>query len=127
MHPTLCEIADAEASGLPERDGVSLVSLLQKPELTLDRPLFWHYPHYSNQGGFPGGAVRQGPWKLIERYEDGDCHLFNLEDDPGEKTDLASRFPGRVDQLKQLLHAWYVDVDARFLEKREAEQTPWRP
>ncbi|WP_237226990.1 sulfatase [Rubinisphaera sp. JC750] len=127
MHPTLCEIANAEATGLPERDGVSLVSLLQKPELTLDRPLFWHYPHYSNQGGFPGGAVRQGPWKLIERYEDGDCHLFNLEDDPGEKTDLASRFPGRVDELKQLLHAWYVDVDARFLEKREAEQAPWRP
>ena len=51
-------------AGLPLRprqhvDGVSLVPLLKggtRPE----RPLFWHYPHYSNQGGAPGGAVRAG-------------------------------------------------------------------
>ena len=34
------------------------------------RLLFWHYPHYSNQGDKPGGAVRRGRFKLIEFYED---------------------------------------------------------
>lgn len=35
------------------------------------KALYWHYPHYSNQGGIPSGAIRVGDWKLIERYEDG--------------------------------------------------------
>ncbi len=46
-------------------DGVSLVSLLKGGVLKRDT-LFWHYPHYSNQGGRPGGAVRAGDYKLIE-------------------------------------------------------------
>jgi arylsulfatase A len=48
------------------------------------RPLFWDFPHYTNQGGRPGGAVRDGDWKLIELYEDGRVELFNLTKDPGE-------------------------------------------
>ena len=30
------------------------------------KALYWHYPHYSNQGGIPSGAIRVGDWKLIE-------------------------------------------------------------
>ena len=55
------------------------------------RPLFWHYPHYGNQGGAPGGAVRDGDWKLIEWYEDGRLELYNLEDDLGEQHNLAAQ------------------------------------
>ena len=60
------------------------------------RPLFWHYPHYGNQGGAPAGAVRDGDWKLIEWYEDGSLELFNLRDDLGEKNNLAAKEPQRV-------------------------------
>ncbi len=45
--------------------GVSLAGLLRGKGAPKREALFWHYPHYSNQGGVPGGAVRQGDWKLI--------------------------------------------------------------
>ena len=64
-----------------------------------ERPLFWHYPHYSDQGGRPCGAVRLGEWKLIEFYEDGRLELFHLADDPGERRNLARREPARTKKL----------------------------
>ena len=57
--------------------------------------LFWHYPHYSNQGGKPGGAIRQGNIKLIEWYEDRRVEMYDLARDVGEKKDLVGRTPGR--------------------------------
>jgi len=127
LHPTLCEIAGIDDQQLPQRDGISLVSLMKQPEKEFERPLFWHYPHYSNQGGFPGGAVRQGDWKLIERFEDGRCHLYNLANDPGEQNDQAGQNPQRTAAMKEALHAWYDDVNARFLERKTPDQVVWRP
>ena len=34
-----------------------------------ERALYWHYPHYGNQGGEPSSIIRQGDWKLIHYYE----------------------------------------------------------
>jgi arylsulfatase A-like enzyme len=127
FYPTLLEIA-----GLPPRpeqhlDGVSLVPLLTQ-QGPLDREaIFWHYPHYSNQGGFPGGAVRIGDFKLIERYEDGRVHLFNLASDIGERNDLAEAMPDRVNAMRARLHDWYDEVEARFLEPLPDGPMPWRP
>jgi arylsulfatase A len=75
--------------------------------------LFWHFPHYTNQGGRPGGAIRDGDWKLIEHYEDGHGELFNLKDDPGETKDLANLEPKRAKDLALLLHTWLVNNDAQ--------------
>ncbi|TWT98339.1 sulfatase [Stieleria varia] len=126
FYPTLLDLA-----GLPPRaeavDGVSLKPLLDgQPSIDRDA-LFWHYPHYSNQGGFPGGAVRMGDWKLVERYEDGHVHLYNLREDIGERNDVADRHPDRVKQMRNRLHAWYQDVDAKFLMPHKDGKTPWRP
>ena len=126
FYPTLLE-----AAGLPllqqHEDGVSLVPLL-KQSGSIDRTaLYWHYPHYSNQGGMPGGAIRVGDYKLLERFEDGRVHLYNLADDVGERTDLAGRMPGRVNQMRSRLHAWYKQVDAKFLTARPDGPQAWRP
>ncbi|MCA8952239.1 MAG: sulfatase-like hydrolase/transferase [Planctomycetes bacterium] len=126
--PTLLDLA-----GLPpvehEIDGVSFAPALRGesiPAALRDRALFWHYPHYGNQGGFPAGAVRRGRWKLIERLEDGRVHLFDLEADLGERNDLAAREPERVAELRALLHGFYERFDARFLEAKDGVE-PWRP
>jgi hypothetical protein len=79
-----------------------------------DRPLFWHYPHYSNQGGSPNGAVRLGDFKLIEWYEDMECELFNLKNDLGEQHDLAKENLAKAAELKKLLHAWREQVNAQM-------------
>ena len=92
-------------------DGVSLVPLLRGGKIA-ERPLFWHYPHYSDQGGAPAGAVRLGEWKLIEFFEDGRLELFHLTEDPGETRNLAGREAGRAGKLHRLLKNWRQGVQA---------------
>jgi hypothetical protein len=109
-------------------DGVSLTPLLNSPKGTIDRDsIFWHYPHYSNQGGFPGGAIRSGNYKLVERYEDGRTHLFDLNKDPGESIDIANTNKDKVDSMRKQLHTWYKKVDAKFLQPKGENLNPWRP
>ena len=93
-------------------DGVSLVSLLEGKGEVPARPLYWHYPHYSNQGGKPGGVVREGDYKLIEFYEDGRLELFNLAEDPGEAKNLVDREAKRARQMAARLAEWRQAVDA---------------
>lgn len=123
--PTLLDIADVD---LPDRqiDGTSLVSLLEG-KLGQPRTLFWHYPHYSNQGGFPGGAARHGDFKLVERYEDGRVQLYNIAEDIGEQHDIAAQHPDIVKKLRSQLHDWYQQVDAKFLQAKDDGPEPWRP
>jgi arylsulfatase A-like enzyme len=79
-----------------------------------ERTLFWHYPHYGNQGGAPTAAVRRGDWKLIEWMEDGRVELFNLAQDVSEKNDLASAEPERTAQMLAELRTFQQDVQARL-------------
>ena len=126
--PTFLSSAGAKVAGVGPIDGVNLMPLL-KGHKSLDRKnLYWHYPHYSNQGGFPGAAIRTGNWKLIERFEDGRVHLFDLSQDIGERKDLAAKNPDRVNAMRKDLHAWYRDVDAKFLRPKSADgPKPWQP
>jgi arylsulfatase A-like enzyme len=105
-----------EACGLtpPEKlDGVDLAPVLRGG--TIDRDaLYWHYPHYSNQGGKPGGAIRRGDWKLVEFFENGRHELFDLKADPGESRNLAEARPEVVKQLAEKLAAWRTAVGARM-------------
>ena len=127
FYPTLLEAAGAKPVKNQTVDGQSLVPLLKGAD-RLDRAaLYWHYPHYSNQGGFPGGAIRSGRYKLVERYEDGRAHLYDLESDPGERNDLAMSQPQRVAELRTKLHDWYTTVGAQFLQAKDGGPQPWRP
>jgi len=123
LYPTVAACAGIEVEH--KVDGIDLSPALRGETLE-PRPLYWHYPHYSNQGGFPGGAIRMGDYKLLERYEDGRVHLYSLKDDIGEQHDLAGKMPDRVTQMRKQLHAWYREVDAKFLQEKDGRQ-PWRP
>lgn len=124
FYPTLMEITGTKVGHAI--DGSSLVPELRGQGALKRDALYWHYPHYSNQGGFPSGAIRVGDWKLIERYEDGRAHLYNLATDLGERHDVAAQHPERVRGMRRKLHAWYQDVDAKFLQPKDGK-TPWRP
>jgi arylsulfatase A-like enzyme len=106
-------------------DGRSLMPLLRGGAAPERDALFWHYPHYGNQGGFPGGAVRMGDWKLVENYEDGSVELYHLPDDIGEKHDLAAAQPDRVKAMRARLHAWYRETGAKFLRAKPGGPEPW--
>lgn len=128
FYPTILEMAGLPLKPKQHLDGVSLTSLLKGGQKPHRDALFWHYPHYSNQGGFPGGAVRIGHWKLVERYEDGRVHLYNLSKDIGEKNDLSAKQPNRVKVMRDRLHSFYKDVDAKFLQPlKPGSPEPWKP
>lgn len=123
LFPTIAAAAGIDVQH--EIDGIDLAPALQDNSLDRDA-LFWHYPHYSNQGGIPGGAIRMGDYKLFERYEDGRVHLYNLKDDVGETKDLSSELPERTQEMRDRLHAWYKTVDAQFLQEKDG-MIPWSP
>ena len=112
--PTLLEAAGIDAAKtVGPLDGVSLVKLLSGGELPA-RPLFWHFPNYTNQGGRPAGAIRDGDWKLMEQFEDGALELYNLAADVSETRNLAADEPQRVEKMAAALRAWRARVGARM-------------
>ena len=111
--PTLLAMAGAAPRPDLHTDGVNLVPLLTGEELQREA-LFWHYPHYGNQGGTPGSSVRAGDYKLIEFFEDGRLELYNLREDVSEERNLVSREPALAARLHQMLCAWRVAVEAKL-------------
>ena len=96
-----------------QRDGVSLVPVFRGEKLK-ERPIFWHYPHYANQGSRPGGAIRSGDYKLIEFYEDGRRELFNVKDDLSETRNLILDKPTIAQELAARLDAWRKEAGAKM-------------
>ena len=125
FYPTILEIASLPSRPKQHCDGVSLVPLL-KGRTMRRGPIFWHYPHYGNQGGAPGSAVRDGEWKLIEWTEDGRLELFNLREDIGEKRNLATKRPEIVRKLHARLTAWRGEVGARMPTRNPRFRAPAR-
>jgi len=114
FYPTILDLGGLAPRPKQHVDGVSFAPLL-RGAAGLDRDaLYWHYPHYSNQGGRPSGAVRRGEYKLIEFYEDQRVELYNLADDLGEKRDLSGQIPEKTAELKKALHEWRSVVNARM-------------
>jgi arylsulfatase A-like enzyme len=111
--PTFLEVAGARPASRQMLDGVSLMPLFRGQTLP-ERALYWHYPHYGNQGGAPGAAIRRGRWKLIEWFEDQRVELFDLAADPGEQNNLANRDPERAATLRAELQAWQKSVSVRY-------------
>lgn len=111
FYPTVLALTGVPLMPKQHIDGVNLVPLL-RGEVINRGPLFWHYPHYGNQGGAPFGAVRDGDWKLIEWYEDGSVELFNLREDLGERNNLIKTGGDIARELHKKLIAWREEVKA---------------
>jgi arylsulfatase A-like enzyme len=123
IFPTALGAAGLTSQGV---DGKDLAPLLRGGEFA-PRDLYWHYPHYANQGGFPGGAIRSGNWKLVENYEDGRTSLYDLSKDVGERNDLASTEKEREAEMRAKLHAWYRETGAKFLSAKKDGPASWKP
>ena len=67
--------------------------------------------------------MRAGDWKLIEFFEDHRLELYNLQDDIGERHNLAAEQPQKAAELNRRLQAWRssVGADATPNPNRKAE------
>ncbi|MCF7849133.1 MAG: DUF4976 domain-containing protein, partial [Kiritimatiellales bacterium] len=113
FYPTILELAGLPLMPKQHLDGVSLVPVLKGKKIK-ERNLFWHYPHYGNQGGEPSSIIRSGNWKLIHYYEDGRDELYNIAKDIGEQTDLAAKHPEKATELRKQLDQWLAETGARI-------------
>ena len=89
-------------------DGVDVLKVVQGQEPAPDRPLFWRL----RRGEATRRAVRAGPLKYI-LVPDGKGErqpLFDVERDPGEKTDLLQDRPADARRLRGLLADWEAQV-----------------
>ncbi len=121
LYPTLLDAAGLPPVPMQHADGVSLLPWLRGTADPASRgPIFWHYPHYSNQGGRPSAAVRQGQYKLIRFFEDEHCELYDLEQDVGEQHDLAAALPEVVEELGDALARHLREVGALI-----PQRNPW--
>jgi arylsulfatase A len=102
IFPTMIAIAGAKLPAEVKLDGVDLLGMLTKDRKLPERTLFWRYRKER--------AVRKGPWKLLVQGDK--VMLYNLDEDIGEKKDLAGAKPEMVKMLQAELAAWEKEVSA---------------
>lgn len=116
FYPTLLDLADIDLLPAQHVDGINLRPLLEGKELTSVRPLYWHYPHYGNQGGNPSSIIQEDGWKLIHYWEDGSDELYDLRQDPSEQNDVAAINPKVTQMMSTKLLDWLSEVGANMPE-----------
>ncbi|MEZ5069988.1 MAG: arylsulfatase [Bacteroidales bacterium] len=97
--PTLGEVAGFDAG---ETDGLSFLPELLGKEQSEPDFLYWEF---HEQGGKQ--AILQWPWKAVRlnvgEHADAPVELYNLSDDPGERTNLADAHPTTAEDMVRLL------------------------
>jgi arylsulfatase A-like enzyme len=109
--PTLLDLTGQPVPG--GLDGVSLAAVLTGRGPAPVRTLFWHFPHYTNQGSRPSGAVRDGNWMLVEFYDDEAVELYDLASDIREAQNVAAEHPEQTARMRVALAAWRTEVRAQ--------------
>jgi arylsulfatase A-like enzyme len=102
LFPTFLELAGATPS--PELDAVSLVPILKGGTITTPRDLYF----VRREGGkIYGGknyeALIRGDWKLMQNDPYSPLELYNLKNDPQEKTNVATKAPKIFNELSAAL------------------------
>jgi len=112
FYPTLLSLAGLTARPEQHRDGLDISAVLRGETAPARDTFYWHYPHYHGSTWAPGGAMREGDWKLIEHFDEGSAELFNLKTDLSEKTNLANTEPQRLQAMQAKLAAWRKETGA---------------
>lgn len=122
FYPTLLDAAGLPGESGKTLDGESIMPLLKRKGRLRRNAIYFHYPNYAFHGANRlGGAIREGDYKLIERYEDDSVELFNLGEDLSEKNDLAKKMPERAAGLKRKLDAWLLECGAKMPKRVSAK------
>jgi arylsulfatase A-like enzyme len=124
LYPTILEAAGLPLMPEQHVDGVSLLPLLTGSGPLAREAIYWHYPHYGNQGGTPGSSIRVDDHKLIEFFEDGRLELYNLRQDVGEAHNLVDAIPTLAHDLAARLAAWRERVEAK-IPQPNPKYVPW--
>ncbi|MFC2167107.1 sulfatase-like hydrolase/transferase [Acidobacteriota bacterium] len=115
LFPTFAAITGASLAKEPQIDGQNIFKLLQKPDSTPSPHEAFYY--YARNGNLE--AVRSGKWKLHSAKTRGwdkelgvfPVSLYNLEEDIGERNNLANNNPEIVDRLRQRMNRFDSELN----------------
>jgi arylsulfatase A-like enzyme len=115
--PTLLELCDAAKPQDVQFDGLSLAPLLQEDSPAwADRTLFFQWHRGDSPELYRSVAARNDRYKLVQAQNlfDGnrplEFELFDIQNDPEEKKNIALQHPEMVAQLKSEYKDWLTDV-----------------
>lgn len=144
LMPTILDACGVPPPAGVKLDGVSLMPLLRNPKREwADRTLFFQWDSGSVPRRSHAFAVRNQRYKLVQptgmddsrqahirrRYEElcaaqgrgqrtiegpPRYELYDMANDPGERTDIAGRHPDLVEKMKAQYERWFDDVCARW-------------
>ena len=119
FYPTILDLLGITLEPDQHKDGVSLKSIIEGRDQPGSRAMFWHYPHYGNQGGNPSSVIREGEWKLIHYWEDDQDELYHLSSDIGESVDTRAQHPEVADRLYNRLQQYLTEMNANLPSRDE--------
>lgn len=118
IFPTFLKAAGGDPAAY-ELDGFDLMPMVTAGGRSPHGDLFWEMNQQT--------AIRRGKWKLVlngqlieEAPPEDEIHLSNLEDDPGERTNLRDKHPKIVAELKDAAEKWRAGLEERW-------ETEWKP
>jgi len=124
--PTLAHIAGIDQLPKGQVEGRSLVTLLKNPKAKWkDRYLFtqgarWKTGAEPTDHMWKRFAVRNERFRLVENS------LYDMKADPGQTTDVASKFPEIVKSMKEAYEKFWKDTRPLMVNE-DAPMSPTRP
>lgn len=115
LSPTVLDCLQVPAPAGTAFDGISILPALKGRPLPREA-IFTYFPHDPPVPDWvpPSVVVHQGDWKLMRLFFQGEggahrYQLFNLDQDLGERNNLAAQEPARVKQMDALIERFLVD------------------
>ena len=121
-YPTLLDAAGIPPNDNEAPDGENLLPLLTETGSLTRDAIYFHFPNYAWHGSNRlGSAIRSGPYKLIEFFEDDSLELYDLTNDLSETNNLATEKPELASQLQQRLATWRQETAAAMPRRKDSD------
>jgi len=118
MYPTIANLAGASMAKTKPLDGLDIWPTISEGKTSPRSEVVYDIEPFR-------AAIRQGNWKLVwQATLPSKVELFNLAQDPAEKTNVASQNPQKVAELQQRIEALAREAVQPLL-MQEALQAAW--
>jgi len=147
LYSTFLAAANAPVPTGVSLDGENLLPLFKQSAPLQRSAIYWHFPGYLNDPVIRGRdpvfrtrpvtAMRAGDWKLLLYHEEWQLEggraglatnnaveLYNLQDDLGERHNLAQRNPAMRDKLLDQLLQWMSETKAQMPAEPNPQYDP---
>jgi len=116
--PTFVHAAGGSTAKINQLEGLDLMPLFKGRNKLNRDALYWHFPHNRMEVTYyMGSTILEGDWKFYEGHGLIEDALFNLQEDPMEKTNVLKSNPELADRLRGKLNHWLKKVSAKMPKK----------